>query len=114
VSTHNTEQFRAAAKTSADYIAVGPIFETATKERPDPSVGTSFIRAIRKLTTKPVVAIGGITLESAAEVYESGADCIAVIRDLLESPDPDERASQYLEVASHFRHAPRVASGEIS
>lgn len=99
VSTHNLQQVRAAAKTSADYIAVGPIFSTSTKEKPDAVVGTSFIREARKLTQKPIVAIGGITRERAAEVYEAGADSIAVIRDLLATRDPAERAREFLAIA---------------
>jgi len=99
VSTHNLEQVRAADKTSADYIAIGPIFSTSTKENPDAVVGTSFIREARKLTQKPIVAIGGITRERAAEVYEAGADSIAVIRDLLETRDPAERAREFRAIA---------------
>ncbi|MGH9727559.1 MAG: thiamine phosphate synthase [Candidatus Acidiferrales bacterium] len=99
VSTHTLEQLRAAAKTSADYIAVGPIFSTSTKEKPDAVVGASFIREARKLTSKPIVAIGGITRERAAEVYEAGADSIAVIRDLLETSDPVARATEFLAIA---------------
>ena len=99
VSTHNLEQFRAAAETSADYIAVGPVFETTTKERPEPAVGLAFLRAVRPLTRKPVVAIGGITLERAAEVYQSGADSIAVAKDLLGWADPARRAAEFLELA---------------
>src|SRR5262249_24109887 len=66
ISTHNIEQFREAAATSADYIAVGPIFATASKANPDPVVGTDLIRRVRDLTDKPIVAIGGITLETAS------------------------------------------------
>jgi len=99
VSTHTLEQVRVAAKTSADYIAVGPIFATSTKEKPDAVVGAPFIREARKLTQKPIVAIGGITRERAAEVYEAGADSIAVIRDLLETRNPAERAREFLAIA---------------
>ena len=99
VSTHNLEQVRAADRTSADYIAVGPIFSTSTKEKPDAVVGPSFIREARKLTQKPMVAIGGITRERAAEVYGAGADSIAVIRDLLETRDLAERAREFLAIA---------------
>ena len=70
VSTHNLDQFRAAAATSADYIAVGPVFATSSKANPDPVVGTDFIRRVRELTDKPIVAIGGITLENAAAVIK--------------------------------------------
>jgi thiamine-phosphate pyrophosphorylase len=100
VSTHNFEQLAAADRTSADYIAFGPIFPTSTKKNPDPVVGTELLRQARKLTAKPLVAIGGITLERAAEVYRAGADSLAVIRDLICAPDPGARARQYLEVAA--------------
>ena len=103
VSTHNLEQLREAARTSADYIAVGPIFPTATKEHPDPVVGIEFLRAARAVTPKPLVAIGGITLESAAEVYAAGADSLAVIRDLIAARDPSRRAREYLAVAERAR-----------
>src|SRR4030095_5586059 len=65
ISTHNLEQFKAAAATDADYIAVGPVFETRSKAQPDPVVGLELIREARRLTRKPLVAIGGITLERA-------------------------------------------------
>jgi thiamine-phosphate pyrophosphorylase len=99
VSTHNLEQVRAANLTSVDYIAVGPIFATSTKEKLDPIVGTAFIREARKLTHKPIVAIGGIALERAAEVYEAGADCVAVAREILSASDPGARAREFLAVA---------------
>ncbi len=96
VSTHNEAQFRAAVETSADYIAVGPVFGTTTKENPDPVIGPEFIRQVRALTRKPIVAIGGITLERAAEVIEAGADSVAVISDILRAQDPPQRAQQFL------------------
>lgn len=103
VSTHYLEQFRQAALTSADYIAVGPIFPTATKENPDPVVGLEFLRTARKLTKKPLVAIGGITVESAGTVFQAGADCVAVIQDLLSVPDPGRRARDFLTIAENAR-----------
>ncbi|MGH9864652.1 MAG: thiamine phosphate synthase, partial [Candidatus Acidiferrales bacterium] len=112
VSTHTREQVRVAEKTSADYVAVGPIFSTSTKEKPDAVVGTSFIREARKLTSKPIVAIGGITRERAAEVYEAGADSIAVIRDLLETRDPAARAKEFLVIANRFRRNSQPDSRE--
>ena len=99
VSTHNLEQFRAAVATSADYIAVGPIFATATKERPDPIVGVEFIRQVRPMTQKPIVAIGGITAEHAADVYAAGANSIAVAADLATAPDLSARVRAYLLAA---------------
>jgi len=110
VSTHTLDQVRAADKTSADYIAVGPIFSTSTKEKPDAVVGTSFIREARKLTQKPIVAIGGITRERAAEVYEAGADSIAVIRDLLETRDLAGRAGEFLAIAKRSQSNSRRSS----
>jgi thiamine-phosphate pyrophosphorylase len=97
VSTHNTEQFREAADTSADYLAVGPVFATASKANPDPVTGTEFIRQVRDLSDKPIVAIGGITLDNAASVIRAGANCVAVLSDILRAPDRGQRAKQYLE-----------------
>jgi thiamine-phosphate pyrophosphorylase len=98
VSTHNLEQFHRAVDSSADYIAVGPVFSTKSKSNPDPVVGTDFLGKMRSLTDKPIVAIGGITLERAAEVIEAGADSVAVISDILGAPDPGYRARQYIEL----------------
>jgi thiamine-phosphate pyrophosphorylase len=100
VSTHTLEQLAAADRTSADYIAFGPIFPTATKKNPDPVVGTDLLRKARQMTKKPLVAIGGITLERAAEVYRAGADSLAVIRDLIRVPNPGVRAREFLDVAA--------------
>jgi thiamine-phosphate pyrophosphorylase len=97
VSTHNQEQFERAAATSADYVAIGPIFATTSKANPDPVVGTELLRRLRPLTKKPIVAIGGIRLEHAAEVIEAGADSVAVISDILRAPDPARQARQFIE-----------------
>jgi thiamine-phosphate pyrophosphorylase len=108
VSTHNLGQFRAATVTSADYIAVGPIFPTSTKTNPDPVVGIEFIRQVRTLTDKAIVAIGGITLERAAVVIEAGADGVAVGSDILRAADPGKRARQYIEMLGAANHAAAV------
>ncbi len=100
VSTHTLEQVADAGKTSADYIAVGPIFPTSTKEKPDAVVGVDFIRRARALTRKPLVAIGGITLGRAGEIFRAGADSVAVARDLLSAADPAARARQFLDLAA--------------
>ena len=97
VSSHNMKQFQQAAGTSADYIAVGPIFATKSKGNPDPVVGIELIRRVRPLTQKPIVAIGGITLETAKQVIDAGADCVAVIADILNAPRPAARARAYLD-----------------
>ena len=84
VSMHNVAQLRAAVKTgAADYLAIGPVFATASKENPDPVVGLEGVKAARALTRLPLVAIGGITAENGREVIEAGADAVAVISALL-------------------------------
>jgi len=96
VSTHNLEQFREAAASSADYIAVGPIFQTSSKANPEPVVGKELLRQVRALTEKPIVAIGGITLERAAEALAAGADSVAVISDILKAKDPGAMAREFI------------------
>jgi thiamine-phosphate pyrophosphorylase len=86
VSTHNAEQITEADKTSADYIAIGPVFSTASKVNPDPVVGLDGIRKARVLTQKPLVAIGGINRANCRSVIEAGADSVAVISDLIREP----------------------------
>jgi thiamine-phosphate pyrophosphorylase len=100
ISTHTLEQVREADATSADYVAVGPIFSTTTKREHGPVVGTEFIRRARQLTRKPIVAIGGITLERAAEVFAAGADSIAVAKDLLTAEDARQRAKEFLSITA--------------
>jgi thiamine-phosphate pyrophosphorylase len=86
VSTHNPGQLTEADQTSADYLAIGPVFSTSSKDKPDPVVGLEGVRQARQLTRKPLVAIGGITRANAASVIEAGADSVAVISDLLREP----------------------------
>ena len=86
VSTHNPEQLAAADATSADYLAIGPVFATSSKQKPDPVVGVDGVRRARALTSKPLVAIGGITRANARSVIDAGADSVAVISDLLIAP----------------------------
>jgi thiamine-phosphate pyrophosphorylase len=97
-STHSLAQVREADRSSADYIAFGPVFPTRSKEKPDPEVGLEVLREARKSTVKPLVAIGGITLENAQSVIEAGADSVAVISDLLLAPDIGARARELLRV----------------
>jgi len=96
VSTHNPEQLREADLTSADYLAIGPVFSTASKDKPDPVVGLEGVRRARQLTRKPLVAIGGITRANAASVIEAGADSVAVISDLLR--DPRKSAEEFFRI----------------
>jgi thiamine-phosphate pyrophosphorylase len=86
VSTHGEDQLRAAAHSPADYVAIGPVFATASKLDPSPVVGIEGVRAARALTTKPLVAIGGISRSNCAAVIEAGADSVAVISDLIPRP----------------------------
>jgi thiamine-phosphate pyrophosphorylase len=86
VSTHNPEQLAEADKKSADYLAIGPVFSTSSKDKPDPVVGLDGVRRARELTRKPLVAIGGISRANAASVIQAGADSVAVISDLLREP----------------------------
>jgi thiamine-phosphate pyrophosphorylase len=96
VSTHNPEQVREADLTSADYLAIGPVFATTSKDKPDPVVGIDGVRRARALTRKPLVAIGGITRANAASVIEAGADSVAVISDLLR--EPRKSAEEFLRI----------------
>jgi thiamine-phosphate pyrophosphorylase len=82
-SSHNAAQLREAAAEPVDYVALGPIFGTSSKQNPDPVVGLDELRRCRALVEKPLVAIGGITRENARAVLDAGADAVAVIADLL-------------------------------
>jgi thiamine-phosphate pyrophosphorylase len=86
VSTHNPEQVEQTDLTSADYLAIGPVFATGSKQKPDPVVGLEGVRKARSLTGKPLVAIGGITRMNCRAVRDAGADAVAVISDLLREP----------------------------
>jgi len=82
-STHNGRQFCEAGGEPVNYVALGPVFATASKQTPDPVVGLEEVRRCRSLVEKPLVAIGGITQENAREVWAAGADSVAVISGLL-------------------------------
>ncbi|MDX2040748.1 MAG: thiamine phosphate synthase [Acidobacteriota bacterium] len=106
VSTHTLDQFMAALETSANYIAVGPVFTTTTKENPDPVVGLEFVTEAKKLSDRPLVAIGGITDEHAPAVIAAGADSVAVIsalypfgdiNDFFTKPDIAGRVRAFLK-----------------
>jgi thiamine-phosphate pyrophosphorylase len=96
VSTHTTGQAREAASLPVDYVAIGPVFATATKANPDPVVGLEGVRAARAVVPVPLVAIGGITLEHALEVIAAGADSVAVVSDLRAGSSLEARAREYL------------------
>ena len=86
VSAHNPQQLAAADQTTANYLAIGPVFPTGSKANPDPVIGLDGVRRARALTRKPLVAIGGITRENCRPVIEAGADAVAVISDLIREP----------------------------
>ena len=102
-STHVLEQVREADRSSADYIAFGPVFMTRSKENSELVVGLEGLRAARKITRKPLVAIGGITLENARAVIEAGANSVAVISALVGAPDIRSRAEEFLEQVASAR-----------
>jgi thiamine-phosphate pyrophosphorylase len=99
-STHNAAQMLAAHSEPVDYVAFGPVFTTASKDRPDPTVGIESLRAVRALTMKPLVAIGGITRDNASICWSAGANSVAIIADLLPTPCTQrtlrDRMSQWL------------------
>jgi thiamine-phosphate pyrophosphorylase len=95
-STHTPRQVKEGDSTSADYLAIGPVFSTSSKDQADPVVGLEGVRQARLLTQKPLVAIGGITRANAASVIEAGADSVAVISDLLR--DPRKSAEEFFRI----------------
>lgn len=105
VSTHTADQVRAAAKVDVDYIAVGPVFGTSTKDTGYRDVGTALVREAASILrdvgrTTPIVAIGGITLDGAPAVLGAGASAVAVISDLLSTGHPEARVRDYLRALS--------------
>ncbi len=101
LSTHTLSQIGDGARSSASYLAVGPVSVTHTKKTGYNAVGLDMVRLAVKTTQKPIVAIGGITLESAPEVLRAGACSVAVISDLLVTGDPERRVHEYLETLPH-------------
>ncbi len=87
ISTHSVEQAREAEAAGADYIGFGPLFPTMTKDA-GPCQGTEKLRSLRNAVALPVLAIGGITLDTLAEAMAAGADGVAVISAVLSAPDP--------------------------
>ena len=100
LSTHTPAQIRAACAAPVDYLAVGPVFGTPTKDTGYAPVGLALVREARALVQatcrRPLVAIGGITLETAGAVIDAGADAVVVISDLLRGGDPEARARAFL------------------
>ena len=96
-STHTPDQIARAAGEPVDHLAIGPVFDTGTKQTGYAAVGIDMVTAAsRNAARLPVVAIGGITLERATALLEAGAASVAVIADLLSTGDPEGRIRQYL------------------
>jgi len=103
-STHDAAQAARGAAQPVTYIAVGPIFGTRTKDTGYQAAGLEFVREARRLAPAcPIVAIGGITLETAPSVIEAGATAVAVIGDLLVDADPARRVRAYLQALTQHR-----------
>ncbi len=95
LSTHTAAQIEAAPSAPVDYFAFGPIFATATKPAHERAVGCEGLREARRRTRRPLVAIGGITPENAAEVIEAGADSVAVIGGWMAAADIPRRLEEF-------------------
>lgn len=95
-STHNQAQIEAAQKEPVDYIGIGPVFTTATKENPDPTTGIQLLEWAHLHTALPFVAIGGITLSNLDQVLHAGAKSIAVIAAISSAPDPLAAAREFI------------------
>ena len=104
LSTHSRTQFERALQEDIDYLALGPIFTTTSKDSPYPPLGTDLLRQLVTSSPLPVVAIGGITLETTREVWASGAASVAVISDIVQAECPSDTMTEYLKLArKHFR-----------
>ena len=99
-STHSESQLVEAQATGADYFAFGPIFATTSKLAADPVLGCERIAAARRLTTSPLVAIGGITAATAPAVLAAGADAVAVIATVVRAPDVQRATAELLELVA--------------
>ncbi|WP_447980572.1 thiamine phosphate synthase [Candidatus Nitrospira bockiana] len=97
LSTHDDHQVREAAAGGADYIAFGPIFPTATKPDHEPVVGIEGLRRVRSLTSLPLVAIGGVTLDRVPLIIDAGADGLAVVSAVWQAPDPGWQVRAFIQ-----------------
>ena len=96
ISTHNPDQVQEAAAGKPDYFGFGPIFKPGSKQDHDPVVGLEGLRAMRRLTSLPVFAIGGIQIEQAGVVMRAGANGVAVISAILKAPDISHAVKAFL------------------
>ena len=103
-STHTVAQIEAAIREPISYLAVGPVFGTTTKDTGYSAVGLDLVSTAARLAASiPVVAIGGITLETASSVLDAGATSVAVIGDLLTHGNPQARVAAYLQRLEQHR-----------
>lgn len=104
LSTHNDLQFESAqSRRDIDYVAIGPIFETATKPSGNPAIGLDGLAALTPRKRFPLVAIGGIDLGSAPSLWRAGVESVAVISDLSRHPDPARRVREYMTAGEEIR-----------
>ncbi|MCX5728037.1 MAG: thiamine phosphate synthase [Nitrospirae bacterium] len=96
ISTHNSDQVREATAGKPDYLGFGPIFKPGSKQDHDPVVGLEGLRAMRRLTSLPVFAIGGIQIDQAGEVLRAGSNGVAVISAILKAPDISHAVKAFL------------------
>jgi thiamine-phosphate pyrophosphorylase len=98
-STHSLQQaIEAEADKAVDYVAIGPVFATTTKISTNKALGLAGLREVRRIVRKPLVAIGGIDLEKAWAVLETGCDSVAVISALMNAPSIKERTREFLRI----------------
>ena len=99
LSTNTDEQVLAADREPVDYIAIGPVYSTLTKADTSPVVGMEGVMRARSLTRKPLVAIGGITVENAPAIYDAGADSVAVISAIFApGGSPSHSVKDFLDI----------------
>jgi thiamine-phosphate pyrophosphorylase len=104
LSTHSVDQIVASTREPISYLAVGPVFGTASKDTGYNPVGLELVRAAAgHAAGRPVVAIGGITLDTAPSVIAAGATSVAVIGDLCAAEDPEQRAAAYVRTLTRFQ-----------
>jgi thiamine-phosphate pyrophosphorylase len=100
VSAGNIDEANKAIKDGADYLGIGPIFETKTKPDAGIPTGITLIKEIRKITDKPIAAIGGINPENAEEVARAGADMICAISSVIISQNPSREIEKIQKIYS--------------
>ncbi|NOY65585.1 MAG: thiamine phosphate synthase [Nitrospirae bacterium] len=108
ISTHNMDEAKRAEYGSADYIGYGPIYPTATKEDADIPKGTAGLQVITDNVNIPVVAIGGIKLESLEEIFKAGAAAVAVASAILRAEDPHNKAREFVKIIERLKNEKKV------